>query len=259
MTTCIRPGCFRARHRGGLCNPDYAEASRLGLVGFRPSGPVIEHIERLQSLGWTLDQIAEAAGVGETVPSSVLSRRPEKVRLSTHRGIMSVPLVGRASRRGMDATGTRRRVQALMRLGWSTEVVAGRLGTTRKSLMTTMTKPCVSYRFAYKVATLYRELGGEPGPSARARIYAESRGYPSPAAWSDGAIDDPRATPNFTGYDEDRVQAYMTGERPADLTKADRVEAAVRLVNDGLTPLEAARVLGTTAVYVQSWLGADAA
>lgn len=259
MNTCIRPDCFRSRHQSGLCNTCYAEASRAGLVGYMPTAPVVERINRLRDLGWTLEAIAREAGIGAGVPSSILTRHPERVLLSTHRGIMSVPLVRKASRLGVDATGTRRRVQALMRIGWPTREVAHRIGMAPGVLMRTLPKARVSHRLALAVAAVYRELGQIPGPSRNARIYAAARGYVSPAGWEDDAIDNPNATPNHTGYDEDRVQAYMAGERPADLTKADRAEAAARLVDGGLTPLEAARRLGTTATRVQVWLGVVAA
>lgn len=195
MTTCSRPGCTRTRNKGGVCRTHYALASKAGTVGYKPSAPVVEHINRLRDLGWTLAQIAEEAGVGATVPQATLAKKRARVLVSTYRGIMSIPLARRGSMRGVDATGTRRRVQALMRIGWPSREVAARVGTNPHALLVRLSDERVSYAFAHRIADLYEELARTPGPSRHARTLAAHLGYPAPASWDDGQIDNPRAKP----------------------------------------------------------------
>jgi hypothetical protein len=195
MTTCSRPGCTRTRNKGGVCRTHYAALSKAGLVGYKPAAPVVERIKALQALGWTLARIAEAAGVGATVPQAILAKGRARVLVSTHRGIMSVPLVPCESMRGVDALPTRRRVQALMRIGWPSRVVAERVGMTSKVLLACVSDTRVSYSLAHRVADVYRELASRSGPSRHARVLATRLGYAPPAAWDYVDIDDPRARP----------------------------------------------------------------
>lgn len=104
-----------------------------------------------------------------------------------------------------DATGTRRRIQALMRNGWSAARLAARLGMSREFEAILRVRGVVKVSTAKAVAALYDELWDQQAPclerydrasSTRARNRAVKAGWPPPAAWDDEGphcIDDPDA------------------------------------------------------------------
>lgn len=153
----------------------------------------------------------------------------------------------------VDATGTRRRIQALMVLGWSLAVLTARLGLAKSNhsaLKRILEQQRVRRTTAERVAALYDELWGCSGPSDRAREAALVAGYCSALAWDDETIDDPAARPVLTGtrmlshddVDEVVVDRLAAGRfLPEQATIAER-EAVVALlaVREGATDKEIA-------------------
>lgn len=103
----------------------------------------------------------------------------------------------------IDATGTRRRTEALAVLGWSGARLAREIGMGKDNFNTCLRGQRVSARFARKVASLYDRLWsqkpedhGVQGQLAdRVRKQAASAGLCGPLAWDDDTIDDPRSVP----------------------------------------------------------------
>lgn len=141
-----------------------------------------------------------------------------------------------------DATGTHRRIQALMRCGWSIAELAARLGISRNALRLKLNRAeMVAAVSAAAVRDLYDGLWDQAPPSGtadmrraatRARNYARKRGWVPPAAWDDDAIDNPDAAP---------VDGWQRGEgRERGLLVAE----ALDLFGFGLDEREAAERLG---------------
>jgi hypothetical protein len=96
----------------------------------------------------------------------------------------------------IDSTGTRRRVQALQRIGWRAEDIAALGPWNAKDAVYELTKrPRVTRRNAAVVVAIYDQLSMKPGPSEETRRRAIRAGWPSPLAWDDDTIDDPDAQP----------------------------------------------------------------
>jgi hypothetical protein len=103
----------------------------------------------------------------------------------------------------IDATGTRRRTEALAVLGWSGARLAREIGMGKDNFNTCLRGQRVSARFARKVASLYDRLWsqkpedhGVQGQLAnRTRKQAASAGLHGPLAWDDETIDDPKTVP----------------------------------------------------------------
>lgn len=93
----------------------------------------------------------------------------------------------------VDATGSRRRLQALVALGWPIHL-EDRLSPHARRL-TYSGQRTVHADTAAAVRALYDELSMTPGPSSRSRQRAARKGWPVPLAWSDDSIDDPNARP----------------------------------------------------------------
>lgn len=106
----------------------------------------------------------------------------------------------------IDATGTRRRLQALIAVGWSMSAIAERSGyRDRANLHSIMRAKTVKRDTAERIAAVYDHLWDQPPPehrphqraaASRSRRIAEQNGWPPPMAWDDEQIDDPSARPH---------------------------------------------------------------
>lgn len=112
----------------------------------------------------------------------------------------------------IDATGTRRRIQALNAIGWDNGRIMKRLGMDPYGSRTLFRGARVHQNTAAKVARVYDELSMTPGPSVRARLHAQRRGYAPPLAWDDDTIDDPNAVPDLGAPDDDTAWADDVAE-----------------------------------------------
>lgn len=142
----------------------------------------------------------------------------------------------------VDATGTRRRLQALMAIGWRNRDLGARLGITGEGVdRTCNNRRLVHVRTAARIAALYDELWDKPGPSDETRRRAAAKGWPPPLWWDDDLIDDPTATSDYTPY------------RKASRT--DRRAKAARTVADlsakGLSAREIGEHLGISRRHVE--------
>lgn len=254
---CARGTCTRVRDGGPYCRHHRELLRSTGMVGIYDTTAARDHLQSLYARGLSVDKVARQAGLAVSSVWRIGVGRSKRARAETLRKILALD-IDTARARSVSSLGTRRRVQALVRIGWPYSELTRRTGLGATTLRKVIYRPRLTVGVAEKVAEVYRELAQRPGPSVRATTLAKRQGFLSPAAWGD-EIDDPCARPNVSGYDESRVQAYMAGDRPDGLTRADRAEAAARLVNGGLTPLGAARALGTSAMRVREWLGVEAA
>jgi hypothetical protein len=115
------------------------------------------------------------------------------VNAATARRILAVdPVVHGAAPTSVDATGTRRRLQALVAIGWPTNELGARLGNKSRYL-----KPLhadrVSRQTAESVDALYEQLKDTPGPDQRAVRRGARLHWAPPGYWDD--IDNPDAVP----------------------------------------------------------------
>jgi len=195
---CSRPVCTAPAAPGcrGMCESDYRRRIRMGVFGYRDAEPARAHVEALRGLGWTYEQIAEAAGVSTWVPHKLAIGQTKHLWPESEQAILQVPLEPRGSHRGVDSAGTRRRVQALSWMGWPCAEVARRAGIPVATLRTLiLPSRRISYTLARQVAAVYEQLSCIPGPSKGAAAKARQLGFAPPAAWDDDRIDNPKARP----------------------------------------------------------------
>lgn len=153
----------------------------------------------------------------------------------------------------IDGTGTRRRLQALVAIGWAAPEMARRLGVGQAVITRLYQQQRVNGKTAAAVRQLYDSLWSTPGPSWRSRYRAQASGWPPPQAWDDDEIDDPTARSRQgrlpTGKSRDdlnevAVTAACNGKRGNGLTIADRREIVRRLHAQGLTDPEIQALTG---------------
>lgn len=131
----------------------------------------------------------------------------------------------------VDALGARRRIQALMAMGWSQAQIGEHAGLKADRVSHIQHAPQLLRRTVDKIVKAYEELSGRVPPRTRAgtyaRTYALNRGWVPPLAWDD--IDDPDAVPQMPedsgAVDQVAVERRLAGEK-LDLNAAER--AAVR-------------------------------
>lgn len=241
---CYRYGCRRPECR----DADRAERKRgelrrlRGVPGHVASARIAAHIQQLTDSGWTIQDIAARAGVSYRTVTYVLAGQRT---MQTRNAIKILALKPLAGPPRVDATGTRRRIQALACIGWPLKAIARRAGHSYSYFarilngsVTTITRDT-----ADRVARVYRDLARTPGPSLGTRTVAARNGWHSPMAWDETTIDDPDAQPDID-----------TGE-DAELTPAERAEEARRLAAFGVAPGEIARRVGRSESYVKQILG----
>ncbi|KGH46833.1 hypothetical protein IN07_10365 [Modestobacter caceresii] len=231
--------------------------------------PVQEHIAALRAAGIGVERIAHLADMALSHvreladPGFNSETGARRVRPTTAARILSIDIddANRASHSRVHATGTRRRLQALIATGWAPELLAAQLGRRPNSLERSMVSPSVTARTAQDVAKLYERLENTPPPRATgeqraaasaARAHAAAQGWQPPLAWDD--IDtDPApqptvSTPPSDDVDQIAVERALTGDgiRYDDLTLAEQHEVIHRLTARGRSIRDIAAQLATT-------------
>ncbi|GCD38014.1 hypothetical protein OEIGOIKO_05824 [Streptomyces chrestomyceticus JCM 4735] len=178
--------------------------------------PVRIHIRHLQSCSMGLRAIAAAAGVDRKRLQAIITGRPErgtgpqeKVRPALAAAVLAVEptLDNLPACTVIGATGTARRLQALITAGWPQHHLAVRLGMSDANFAATLHRERVVVRTVRAVRGLYdalwradpREHGVAVQRYSRARAQAAANGWAPVGAWDDDTIDDPAAFPDWTG------------------------------------------------------------
>lgn len=169
--------------------------------------PAREHVRRLgrEGIGW--QHVADLAGVSRGSVSRLLygdKRTPpsKRIRPETERRLLAVTAdperVAPFTR--INGNGTRRRLRALVALGWSMNLLSQRAGVGNLNRTITVDGCTVYARTAAAARRLYAELWNTQPPTdtprrrvaaEQARAFAAERGWPPPMAWDDSRIDDP--------------------------------------------------------------------
>ncbi len=288
MRECAHP---QARHRHGTraayvkdrcrcadCTAANTAASRTAtrkrLYGrwhpYVDATPVRDHVAALRAAGIGVERIAQLAGLSVSHIRQLAeqdrngSPATHRVRPSTATRVLRVGInsASWAPSSRVDATGTRRRLQALIAIGWPPELLADQLGRRPNSLHRSMNGESVTARTAHEVATLYQKLWNTTPPrmtseqcaaADAARTKAAAHGWLPPLAWDD--IDTDPTPPALTArpprrhdVDEIAVERAVAGDNVSyeELTAAEQQEAVRRLTALGSSIRDIAALLGTT-------------
>ena len=226
-----------------------------------------QHIQMLRVGGIGVDQIAKLAGLssshvrGLIYPSSDGKPPFQKVRRETAERILAVPADerSRAANSHVDATGTRRRLQALVAVGWAQAWLARELHRSPANLRRSMTSESVTARTAQLVNDMYERLWDAPPPrqtiaqrnaSAAARAHATQRRWLPPLAWDDIDENPDPNQPDTLGDDSDldeiAIERAITGDTRVRLTHAEQIEVVRRMSERGRSIRTIAEMLSTS-------------
>lgn len=169
--------------------------------------PVREHVSNLVAAGYTIRSIWEAASTDAATLQRVLYGPNKTLRAETAQRLLAVSAsdLTLSNYRTIDATGTRRRIQALVAIGWPLTHIARHLGIHPRPLTNLTRVDRVTLTTARRIEAGYRRLSGlDPNrngvpqnQATTARRTATARGWHGPLAWDD--IDDPAALPEADG------------------------------------------------------------
>jgi hypothetical protein len=245
---------------------------------FVEAAAVRAHIGKLREAGIGVDQIAKLTGTSTShirelaYPGQPHMPPVHKVRPDTAQRILSIQATAgnRAPRSHLDGRGTRRRVQALVALGWTHKLLAAQLGRTATNLKRSLAGEQVTAHTADQISDLYERLWDSRPPHATAvdraqidatRSYARERGWLPPLAWEDIDTDpdpephdrhdrhDPHRGDTDPDYlDEIAIELAVAGEgiRLDRLTPAEQDEVVRRLTDQGSSIRDIAAQLATT-------------
>jgi len=253
-----------------------ARAQALGQPGpLLDVGGVRAHLQQLRRAHIGYEQISRLSGTSSTHVreiAGVVARSGHRPPIRRIRADLAARLLAieptpanRAAHCPVDATGTRRRLEALVAIGWPPARLAELLGTTRAGLRRTMTSPTITERTARPVRDLYNRLwdtqpprntAAERDAADTAGAHAAQHAWATPLAWDD--IDtDPRppgdqppkgGQVNPRCLDEIAINRAVAGDRIrlGDLTPAEQAEAVHRLTQHGKSIRDIADLLATT-------------
>lgn len=211
------------------------EASRGQM---RTTGPerAQAHVQALIAQhGVSVRSIGEVAGTGPAIISDLNRGIRRGMMKETEAKILAVTpaaIFSRPNQTGyVPSIGARRRLQALLVMGWRHQDLSPRLGF-RTGTLNHQAGEWISQRKHDAVKELYAQLWNVKGPATALSVRRIAKaGYAPPLAWDDDTIDDPAATPD-TG-----AKIYAQGRAPEGALKhADAVvEDAEFLVDSGCT------------------------
>lgn len=206
--------CRPCRDAAAAYTRDLKRRHLYGKVTYVPADPAREHVRALQAQGMGWKRVARAAGIDCSVMWKLLYGDPsrpqapsKRIRPKTEAAILAVTL-DLASVASVPGVGTRRRLQALVAIGWSQAKLAGRLGTTPANFGKVIhghTTNDVNVATARAVTKLYDELWDQVPPHSEWRdhiAYTRALGHAVgydwfvPMAWDEDDIDNPDAQPD---------------------------------------------------------------
>jgi hypothetical protein len=253
---------------------DRSRRIAYGRGAYVDAGPARAHVLALRGQGMGLKQVAKVSGVPhgglwKLVYGGPGQRPPSRrIRAATEQRLLAVraeisTLAGGAI---VDATGTHRRVQALVAVGWSQSKISARIGMTRGHFGKMMHAQAVSARTARAIAAVYDELWNQLPPRdahkqkvaySRAVNFARARRWAPPLAWDDN-IDDPTAQPHevdadLVVLDEVAIERRIAGEK-VRLTPAEQLECVRRMTARGWPVTRISERLNRSGTWVRELL-----
>lgn len=230
---------------------------------FTDAAAVREHLCYLQANGLGMRRIAELTGITRNCLLRMLRdcgqrKAVARVRTGHARAILALRPGIDTARDGalIDATGTLRRIRALIACGYPQAHLAARLGMSPGNFADFGTRPHITAGRARAMRALYDELsmlppeaaGILPGSITRARGHAARNGWPKPLQWDDDEIDDPAAQPHYGpkrppergGKSADLIEEvrHLVGPQPLQLADPRRREAIAAQLEISISYLE---------------------
>lgn len=207
MPSCARYGCDKPEcRRAYRISHARSQMDRArGITGHVDPRAAGLHIRKLQRAGMSLGDIAARSGISRSRIGKIAEGAPKRIMRTTQDAILGIPLprVGTTPHRPgfIDATGARRRLQALAALGFTRAEVSRRVGVSARTLGDVRRGDQGRILIAHNqaITRVYEQLwnqrpedhGTAPNTASRLRAYAARQGWKRPADLDDDLIDIP--------------------------------------------------------------------
>ncbi len=237
--TCPNVGFYQF---AGLCNKHFRSMSRERAKrgGYEnkwvPAAEVIAHIEKLHArMSWTA--MSRVTHTSSWTLRCIVKQKFVHARTAQRILAASIPpLIEVAPDHAViDATGTRRRIQALVRMGYSYAAIGEEAGVCEASINRCTSR--VTAGVARRIAIAFKGMQMRQPPDTpytrRNQNYAAKKGWPPPFAWNEDEIDDPEAKPHCV-------------RRPAKKVNSEWYESYRELREMGLSVAQIAEREGIT-------------
>jgi hypothetical protein len=211
--------------------------------------------------GRSLIGIARASNLDVATVRRAIDERRKTVWRSTAEALLAVPKEQDLAAL-VDATGTIRRLRALVVMGHDQKTIASEVGCafTYISMLTHEKRVQVTVALEQSVRRAYGLLSMKVGPSSYGRNRAVKNGWFGPLAWDDETIDDPRAVPQTDAVEPSATEGGNVADRwlmgeSVILARQDRREALAHLfewTNDTTAEI-AERLEMTPAAAERAW------
>lgn len=184
----------------------------------------------IEEHGFSNRAIAEAAGVGASIVCHLRDGSKHHLMRATETAILGVTPESIRARPNAEGfvpnVGARRRIRALMAMGWRHQDLSKLLGSPTHNVLS-QSGDWITRQRHDAIKELYDALWDQRGPAPKTSIIRiANAGFAPPMAWDDETIDDPKAVPAAT------VSAQATGSRAYRSTAAT-AEDAEFLVRSG--------------------------
>ncbi len=180
-----------------LITKRYKYRKAMGIELYEQMWKTKRKIEYFFDLGFSCESIASGTDTAQaTVHNWLTGAHPriEIVNANKVRALTVGVLFDRAPDKSkVPVYATRRRVEALRRLGWTTRDIEARMIVSCKVSNTLKNSKQVRASVHRDIARVYAELEHKKGSSLRGAMQSARQLIPPPAAWED--IDDPRGWP----------------------------------------------------------------
>lgn len=255
---------YLAGCRSTCCTiPNYRASKKYKLEAQRNGGrttvdpaPVRAHIQHLQTR-MSLNAVADIIGSSASHLRKIVDHAHPVMHRDLAERILAVTIDAPVGTHWVDATGSRRRIQALAAIGYSFERLAtmtAGCGAFNLRQIAYGERSRVRFDNAREIHAVFDRITREGRPytprNHRDRTGAErmirranASGWVSALAWDEGSIDDPQARPvglvtwdwDPAGYDETRIERRINGDRTVRLHKGETAEVVRRLRAAGVS------------------------
>ncbi|MFE0699156.1 hypothetical protein [Streptomyces sp. NPDC058872] len=209
--------------------------------------PARQHLLMLHRAGISYSQIGRQSGLHENHVRRIAKGRSKQVRPATEQAILALTVEG-MQRKVLPVTGSARRLQALVAIGWPFSTLATYVGMDPRSVCRITYQRFIFKSTADSIAATYEQLKAQTPEdhgvsrvgAQKSRALAERRGWRDPLWWDDmGHIDDP-------AFDPAQAEQPLNFHEQAKL----RATEILHLASYGATPEEIADRLGLKRQYV---------
>ena len=197
-TACIkRPGGLWTSCPCPACSAHTLRMHKLARCGRVPAPPrdaavarVVEWVSQGFSPAWIASVIGTSRATVPEIAVAAAGGRPYRMTWATSRAIMHADITA-ATEGWRDATGTRRRLQALAWLGYPQALIANMTGLppATVAIIARGQQRHVTPQQWRSISAAYELVGDRRGPSTAAHSRAVTRGWLPPATWDDPDTD----------------------------------------------------------------------